>query len=80
MMVVFTLAISLSTLGHRVERYGAKKCLLIGMGILIVNTLIIGVLLVSDVTSKGLYIILYGFGIGIFSATGWPACLYVNFC
>lgn len=78
MLVVFILAISLSTLGHRVERYGARKCLLIGMLLLIVITTILGVLLVEDVTSKTLYIILYGFGIGIFSATGWPACLYVH--
>ena len=77
MIVVFTLAISLSTLGHKVEKYGAKRCLLIGMGILIVFTLIIGIFLVMDVTSKALYVIMYGFGIGIVSATGWPSCLYV---
>ncbi len=47
------------------------------MIILIGISTILGVLLIEDVTSKGLYLILYGFGIGIFSATGWPACLYV---
>lgn len=77
MLVVFTLAISLSTLGHKVEHYGAKKCLLIGMILLIVITTILGILLVEDVTSQFLYIALYGFGVGIFSATGWPSCLYV---
>lgn len=78
MIVVFTLAVSLSTLGHRVERYGARKCLLISMIMLIGLTIILGVLLVEDVTSKALYIILYGFGIGIISSAGWPSCLYVN--
>jgi len=47
------------------------------MALLIVITILIGILLVEDVTSKAVYIILYGFGIGIISATGWPACLYV---
>lgn len=77
MTVVFTLAISLSTLGHKVENYGAKRCVLFGMAGLTVISIVIGALLYEDITSKALYIISYGLGIGIFSATGWPACLYV---
>jgi hypothetical protein len=49
------------------------------MCLLIVIVFIIGILLLKDVTSKALYVILYGFGIGIISATGWPSCLYVHF-
>lgn len=77
MTVVFMLAISLSTLGHKVENYGAKRCLILGMAALTVISITIGVFLYEDVTSKALYIVSYGLGIGIFSATGWPACLYV---
>ena len=28
-------------------------------------------------TSSAVYIIFYGLGIGIVSASGWPSCLYV---
>lgn len=47
------------------------------MSTLILLTTVIGVLLLKDFTSKTLYIILFGIGVGVLSATGWPSCLYV---
>lgn len=49
------------------------------MSALILLTTVIGVLLLKNFTSKTLYIILFGIGVGALSATGWPACLYVFF-
>ena len=80
MIVLFTMALTLSTFGHKVEHYGAKKCLVIGMTLLTILTLIIGVLLLNDITSQVMYIFLFGIGVGVLSATGWPSCLYVQIC
>jgi hypothetical protein len=79
MMVVLSLAITLTVFGHNVEKIGPKKCLIGGMIVLAVLTSIIAILLIVEVTSTTVYLILFGVGVGVVSATGWPSCLYVNF-
>jgi hypothetical protein len=47
MLVVLSLAITLTTYGHNVEIFGAKRCLIIGMSLLLTLTFVIGILLLA---------------------------------
>jgi hypothetical protein len=47
------------------------------MTLLLVLALLIAIFLMAKVTSKILYFIFYGLGVGIISASGWPSCLSV---
>lgn len=47
MLVVLSLAITLTSFGHNVEIYGAKKCLIIGMIVLAILTAFIAILLLN---------------------------------
>ena len=78
MLVKLTLAVTITFFGSKVEHYGAKKCLVTGMSLLTILTIFVAILLLNAVTSKIMYIILFGLGVGLLSATGWPSCLYVS--
>lgn len=78
MLVLFVIAIFMNILGPKVEVYGAKKCLMATLAALLGFNTLVGILLNLDITSQWLYVIFFGFGIGISSSTAWPSCLYVN--
>jgi hypothetical protein len=79
MTVVLVLAVTLTTLGHNVEKYGPKRCLIGGMTILMMLTIIIAILMLSKVTAGAVYLIMFGIAVGFVSASGWPSCLYVKY-
>jgi hypothetical protein len=77
MIILFCLAISLNLFGSKTQKYGPKKFLLAGMATLVILTLTISMFLFMEITSKYVYIAIYGIGIGFTSCVGWPSCLYV---
>lgn len=79
MTVVLVLAVTLTTLGHKVEKHGPKRCLIGGMTILMILTAFIAILMLSKVTSGAVYLIIFGIVVGFVSASGWPSCLYVQY-
>lgn len=78
MIVLFLIGVCMNIFGHRVSYYGAKKTLVIILSALLVLTNIVGIFLYLNLTEIALYIIFYGFGIGISSSLAWPSCLYVH--
>ena len=78
MVVLFVIAIFMNILGPKVEAYGAKKSLIITLSALLVFNTLVGILLNLNITSQWVYVIFFGFGVGISSSTAWPSCLYVR--
>lgn len=78
MIVLFVIAICMNILGPKVEVYGAKKCLMVTLVALLFFNTLVGILLNLNITSQWLYVIFFGFGIGVSSSTAWPSCLYVR--
>ena len=78
MLVLFVIAICMNILGPKVEVYGPKKCLVVTLTALLVFNTLVGILLNLNITSQWLYVIFFGFGVGVSSSTAWPACLYVK--
>jgi sugar phosphate permease len=77
MMVLFALAVTLVLFGPKVVSRGPKEYLQRGMIAVAIVLVVLGILLVLNVTKRYLYLMIYPL-VGVFSFVGWPACLYVN--
>jgi len=78
MVTLFSLAITVTLLGSQVERFGSKRVLNLGIMIVAALCFIVGMFLLFGITSKFVYVLVYGLLIGIVSASGWPSCLSVH--
>lgn len=77
MVVLFVIALFMNILGSKVERWGAKKALLLTLTALLLFNTLIGIFLNLKFTAQWLYVIFFGLGVGIASSTAWPSCLYM---
>jgi MFS family permease len=77
MVVLFVIALFMNILGSKVERWGAKKALLLTLAALLLFNTLIGVFLNLNLTAQWLYVVFFGLGVGIASSTAWPSCLYM---
>jgi len=77
MLVLFVLAVFMNLLGSKIEKWGAKRTVVIAMICLSVLTFLIGICLTFELTSPWIYVVLFAIGVGLFSSVGWPSCLCV---
>ena len=74
--ILISLAISLNTIGWIGEKIGYKLFLLIGVSYLSVLSIIVGIIILHDVTVHWAYIFMLCMS-GIAMCSGWPSCLSV---
>jgi MFS family permease len=77
MVVLFVIAIFMNIIGSKVEKWGAKKALVLTLAALLLFNTLIGIFLNLNLTAQWLYVVFFGVGVGVASSTAWPCCLYM---